>query len=237
MMVVYWSGENWYHRSNDGGSYAKILLLLEIERIEWHNNQPPRGHLLYSDIVQASSSRSQIGMFDGWESRLGVEDDWQCLLARAKEDRKRLNNIRGRLDNIRGQLNNILGHTCFDDAFVDDVATPACIKDETLVDEVATDMQCYLFQTRLKIWRTCGSCSTTCRSSRSRRRQYSSQNKRCSNSSREKNDKTRLALFERKNTGQCNDQLSCFVRWRFIRKMAITSRKVDNLHSDESYEL
>jgi len=23
-----------YHRSNDGGSYAKILLLLEIERIE-----------------------------------------------------------------------------------------------------------------------------------------------------------------------------------------------------------
>ena len=36
-----------YHRSNDGGNYAKILLLLEIERkSETRNNQPPRGREL-----------------------------------------------------------------------------------------------------------------------------------------------------------------------------------------------
>jgi len=28
---LYWSGQNQYHRSNDCESYAKILLLLEIE--------------------------------------------------------------------------------------------------------------------------------------------------------------------------------------------------------------
>ena len=38
-------------------------------------------------------------------------------------------------------------------------------------------------------------------------------------------DNDRIVWKERKNTGQWNDQLSCFVRWRFILKMAITSKR------------
>ena len=48
-------------------------------------------------------------------------------------------------------------------------------------------------------------------------------------------DKDRIV--ERKNTGQWNDQLSCFFDEDSFLKWLLPGEKVDNLHSDESYEL
>ena len=48
-------------------------------------------------------------------------------------------------------------------------------------------------------------------------------------------DKDRIV--ERKNTGQWNDQLSCFLDEDSFLKWLLPGEKVDNLHSDESYEL